>query len=224
MPTISFEEGSRALPVDFRRCRATSCGDGPSEGLVHGTNQNLPVTAFVHVVDRRPEGDLYIQYWLYYADSATFRDVPVAEGEGYHHDDWESVQVRIGPDGEADERASSHNGYNYSKGVENWASDAGIGPLKELTETVGARAANGWGPETHLLLVPLQPRRQRRTRTPRRPLRPRPPRPPGPAGADRGDRRIPLRGHPALAQGGLERPRGRGDRLTARSQLVTSGH
>ena len=35
----------------------------------------------------------------------------------------------------------------------NWASDAGIGPLRDLNETLGARAENGWGPETHLLLV-----------------------------------------------------------------------
>jgi hypothetical protein len=63
------------------------------------------------------------------------------------------VQIRIGPDGRVDERASSHNGFNYERGVANWGADAGIDPLKEMAETLGARAANGWGPETGLLLV-----------------------------------------------------------------------
>jgi hypothetical protein len=169
MPTIVFEQGSRAVPVDFRRCRETSCGDGPERGLVHRTDERLPVTAFVHVVDCRAgeaersdeeadcsgsrAGNLYIQYWSYYADSATLRDLPVVGDEGFHQDDWEGVQIRIGPDGRVAERASSHNGYNDGRGVANWASDAGIGPLRDLAEEAGIREANGWGPETHLLFV-----------------------------------------------------------------------
>ncbi len=165
MPTIVFEAGSRAVPVDFRRCRETSCGDAAGEGNVHRTDERLPVTAFVHVVDCRAgkaasadcsgprAGFLYLQYWLYYADSATLRDVPVVGDEGFHEDDWEGVQIRIGPDGRVDERASSHNGYNYELGVANWGSDAGIEALTDLAEDVGARRPNGWGPETGLLLV-----------------------------------------------------------------------
>jgi hypothetical protein len=153
MPTLAFEDGSHGLPVDWRRCRSTTCGDGAGEGLVRRTAADLPVTAFVHVVDRRPMGRLYIQYWLYYADSATFSGVPIAEDEGYHHDDWESVQVRIGEDGGVEERASSHHGYNYRESVANWASDVDIGPIRDVAETVGARPENGWGPETHILLV-----------------------------------------------------------------------
>ncbi len=53
MPTIIFEHGSRAVPVDYRRCRSTTCGDAPDEGLVHRTDRRLPVSAFVHVVDCR---------------------------------------------------------------------------------------------------------------------------------------------------------------------------
>ncbi len=170
MPTIVFEAGSRAMPVDFRRCRETSCGDGPGEGLVHRTDTRLPLTAFIHVVDCRTAtrerseadgadcsppraGNLYLQYWTYYADSATLRDLPIVGDEGYHHDDWESVQVRIGPDGRVDERASSHNGYNYELSAANWGSDAGLDPLRDLAESLGARAVNGWGAETGLLLV-----------------------------------------------------------------------
>jgi hypothetical protein len=170
MPTIGFETGSRALPVDFRHCRRVVCGDGSARGLVHRTDRGLPVTAFVHVVDCREggreaaegsgadcsgnrAGSLYIQYWLYYANSATLRGVPVAGEEGYHPDDWESVQLRFGPDTEVDERASSHNGYSYVRSTRNWGPDAGLGPLGAAAEALGLRPPDGWGPETHLLLV-----------------------------------------------------------------------
>ncbi len=170
MPMLAFEEGSRGLPVDFRRCRSTSCGDGSERGLVHRTDAGLPVTAFVHVIDCRAgeaerteadgadcsgprAGNLYLQYWTYYADSATLRDVPIAGEAGFHLDDWEGVQLRVRPDGSVDERASSHNGYNYALNAVNWGSDAGLDVIKDATESLGARAANGWGPARGLLLV-----------------------------------------------------------------------
>lgn len=176
MPTILFERGSRAMPVDFRRCRSSSCGDGSARGLVHRTDAGLPLTVFVHVVDCRDGGEggavadvspsgaapncsgaragnLYLQYWTYYADSATLRGVPIAGEEGYHRDDWEGAQVRVGPDGSVEERASSHHGYNAVQSVANAGSDAGIDPLRDLAEDVGARPRDGWGPETRLLVV-----------------------------------------------------------------------
>lgn len=180
MPTILFERGSRALPVDFRRCRSSACSDGSARGLVNESDAGLPVTAFVHVVDCRggPEdappplggvragspagvtecsgpraGNLYLQYWTYYADSATLRGVPVAGSKGFHRDDWEGVQIRIGPEGEIDQRASSHHGYNHVQSLANAGSDAGIGPLNDAAEALGARPRNGWGPETRLLVV-----------------------------------------------------------------------
>lgn len=170
MPTIGFEEDSRAVPVDYRRCRETTCGDAAPDGLVHRTDERLPVSAFVHVVDCRAAargaseaagidcsgeraGRLYIQYWLYYANSATLRGVPIVGDAGEHRDDWESVHIRINPDGSVAERASSHDGYNYSLDDFDWGSDAGIDVLKEVSEDVGVRHPNGWGPETGLLLV-----------------------------------------------------------------------
>jgi hypothetical protein len=165
MPTILFERGSRALPVDFRRCRAVACSDGTARGLVQRTDVDLPVTAFVRVVDCRDAdpgavecsgpraGNLYIQYWMYYADSATLRGVPIAGAAGYHRDDWESVQIRIQPDGGIDERASSHHGYNHVQSAVNAGSDAGILPLRDAAESIGVRPRNGWGPETRLLVV-----------------------------------------------------------------------
>jgi hypothetical protein len=174
MPTLLFERGSRALPVDFRRCRATDCADGTARGLVHESDAGLPVTAFARVIDCRDTevddtttddsgfdvdcsgtraGNLYLSYWLYYADSATLRGVPVAGTAGYHRDDWESVQIRIGRDGRVEQRASSHHGYNHVRSLANAGSDAGLIPLRDAAEAVGARPRNGWGPETRLLVV-----------------------------------------------------------------------
>lgn len=158
MPMLAFEQGSRAVPVDFRRCRDSKCGDASGEGMVHRTDARLPVTAFVHVIDCREDeaerteaagadcssdraGNLYLQYWTYYADSATLRGTPVAGEKGYHADDWESVQLRFNPDGSIDQRASSHHGFNYLLADTNWTSDAGI------------VSRSGWGPATHYLFV-----------------------------------------------------------------------
>jgi hypothetical protein len=93
------------------------------------------------------------QYWTYYADSATLKGVPVVGHAGFHHDDWEGVQIRIGADGEVAERASAHAGYNYEQGPENWGSDTGIGVLRDASEALGARPGGGWGPETGWLFV-----------------------------------------------------------------------
>lgn len=158
MPTLAFESGSRALPVDFRRCRGSECSNGMGEGSIHETDEGLPVTAFVHVIDCREDeaeqteaagadcsgeraGNLYVQYWTYYADSATLRNIPVAGKKGYHADDWESVQLRFRPDGKVDQRASSHHGFNHARGIGNWGSDAGI------------LHRDGWGSATGLLFV-----------------------------------------------------------------------
>ena len=54
---------------------------------------------------------------------------------------------------QVDERASSHNGYNYARSVANWGSDAGLDLVKEAAEALGARERNGWGPETGIVLV-----------------------------------------------------------------------
>jgi len=165
-PNIAYEEGMRALPVDYRRCRRPDCADGAEEGIVAASYRRQPVAAFVHVVDCREgappamadcsgerAGNLYLQYFFYYPDSATLRGVPYAGDRGFHRHDWESLQVRIGPDGEADSRASSHNGYNHRSGIRNWGSDSGIGPLKAAAEALGARSPGGWGDASGWLFV-----------------------------------------------------------------------
>ena len=170
MPSLLLERNSRGLPVDFRRCRSTACGDGSKRGVVRRTDEGLPVTAFVRVIDCRPDaaeatggagvdcagrgaGNLYIQYWLYYADSATMRGVPVLGRAGYHRDDWESVQIRIAADGAVSQRASSHHGFTHRTGVPAWGSDAGVDGLTVLAEALGSRSPGGWGVQTDLLFV-----------------------------------------------------------------------
>ncbi len=122
LPRLDYEEGMRALPVDFRSCRDDGCAEGGQRGAVQASLAGEPVTVFTHVIDcRRPAaaerdgfgcdgerlGKVYLQYWLYYPGSHTS-----FWGEaGHHADDFESLQVRVGPDG-VEARASSHNGYN----------------------------------------------------------------------------------------------------------------
>ena len=135
-PQIRYEAGMKGLPIDYRECREDSCGAGPEKLRVWATDNGLPASAFTHIVDCRPgelqtpgadcggdaAGNLYIQYWLYYTGSATgegstplkgvIRTVSAAIGHPtYHRDDWESLQLRIHPDGAVDSRASSHLGY-----------------------------------------------------------------------------------------------------------------
>lgn len=152
-PTIGYEDGMRALPIDYRSCREDPCSLGPESGEVSASDTGQPVTLFAHPVDcragaepvegaGRPDcsgpraGNLYLQYWAYYpgSDTKAFGDA------GFHHDDWESLQLRISPGG-TDARASSHHGYNYRGGPGNWLSDAGIADR------------DAWGPDQGLYFV-----------------------------------------------------------------------
>jgi hypothetical protein len=138
-PALLYEDGMRALPVDYRVCRSDACAEGPEDGAVSRSEEGLRTAAFTHVVDCRPgqvaateawggncsgprRGNLYLQYWLYYPGSATaegstplkrpIRRFSTALGHStYHPDDWEGYQVRIGPGGTF-ARATSHHGYN----------------------------------------------------------------------------------------------------------------
>lgn len=175
-PLISYEQGMRSLPVDFRECRSPDCADGTVSGRTDASLLAAHVTGFTHVVDcRKPAdpvprradcsggaaGNIYLQYWLYYPDSASLRGIPVLGERGFHLDDWESYQVKIGRDGKVFARASSHNGYNGLPSIGDWASDTsgklpGADSLRRLTERLGLRERGGWSPVVHsrsLLLV-----------------------------------------------------------------------
>jgi len=132
-PSLVYEAGTLTLPVDFRSCRAHRCADAPdARGAdVWRSTRGRQATLFTHVVDRRPAGDLYVQYWLYYPDSTwlhspwALRHAPLIGGlarslAGHHSDDWESVQIRVSRAGRVLMRASAHNGYAGRKRVINF--------------------------------------------------------------------------------------------------------
>jgi hypothetical protein len=158
VPKIVYEAGMRDLPVDFRSCRRARCARAAYAGPVPTSATGEPAIAFVHAIDCRTAssrraaagrgydcsgpraGNAYVQYWLYYPDSATSPWSELPGRPGVHRDDWEGYQVRIGPGG-SDARATSHHGYGYRGGPFNWPSDAGV------------IAKSAWGKATGRLYV-----------------------------------------------------------------------
>jgi hypothetical protein len=126
-PGIVYEPGTHTLPVDFRRCRSHRCSDAPDDPSLEvetSSRGRVPAAAFTHVVRRG--GETFIQYWFYYPDSNTvlgpssaiWNNSPAAlagDYPGYHRDDWEGFEVRIGAGGEPLVRATSHHGYQGCK-------------------------------------------------------------------------------------------------------------
>ena len=201
-PTLLYEDGMRALPVDFRRCRADACAEGAPEGALARSLAGEPVVAFTHAIDCRPgaaaateaagadcsdnrAGSLYLQYWFYYPGSATaegstplravIRELSGAAGHPtFHPDDWESLQIRVGPDGRRFARASSHHGYSYAGSsrlrtgpgrgssvpvIDGWGPDHGTVYVAGGSHAGRARAASDVGRRTRahqLTLVPLR--------------------------------------------------------------------
>jgi hypothetical protein len=179
-PTLLYEHGMTALPVDYRRCRADACAAGPGDGVVTRSQQGERVVAFTHAIDCRPGAaaatkaagmdcsgprarNLYLQYWLYYPGSATaegstplkrpIRAISSKLGHPtFHPDDWEGYQVRIGPAGRF-ARATAHHGYSYGPG-------GGLAGYRVRRGSDGGlqirrvpRIVNGWGPETGTIYV-----------------------------------------------------------------------
>jgi hypothetical protein len=198
VPEIRFEDADFvSLPVDPRDCRTRECADTSARGALDRSFEGAPATAFVRVVDCREGGEppagadctgerarnLYLQYWLYYPDSAT---KPFGE-DGYHLDDWESYQVRVNADGTVDARASSHGSYNYEPEAVNLSDigkaddllGTGLGPdFREaawgdangyLWVSAGSHAGRAAGdddffrsvPREVLRLIPIEPNTKR---------------------------------------------------------------
>jgi hypothetical protein len=179
-PTLLYEEGMTALPVDYRRCREDGCAAGPGDGIVAQSNAGERLVAFTHAVDCREDsvsateaaggdcsgeraGNLYLQYWLYYPGSATaeggtplkggIRKVSAAIGHPtYHPDDWEGYQVRIGRAGRF-ARATAHRGYSYQlgRGIVGYRLRRGRGGSWRLKRA--PTAVDGWGPETGVYYI-----------------------------------------------------------------------
>jgi hypothetical protein len=146
-PNITYEPGERQLPVDPRLCRARSCAEGSEDRDLdlHRTRSGERATVFTRVLRR--SGGTYLQYWFYYPDSNSTwagsdkiwersRLLPLVgalvRGErgypGFHHDDWEGLQLRIDADGRVWARASSHGHYQGCKQVScrnRWISGTG---------------------------------------------------------------------------------------------------
>lgn len=167
-PDLFFGRDLLGLPVDYRTCRSAYCAEAGREGEIHESEAGEPVTLFTRVFDCRAEtvrrdpvaecngdraGSFYVQYWAYYPESASLRGAPVLEGKGYHPHDWESVQIRIGPDGDVSQRASSHAGHNHDRSFVNWGSDIGWGFLSGAAEKLDLREPGGWGEKTGRYLI-----------------------------------------------------------------------
>ena len=134
-PNIVYEPGEKEIPIDFRRCRTTKCGNAPVDRSldVSQTSAGVPATVFTHVVHQG--GSTFVQYWFYYPDSNTkwfvsdkaFGYLPLGlrvasrlvtgkwRYPGFHYDDWEGYQVRVEPSGRVLVRATSHRGYQWCK-------------------------------------------------------------------------------------------------------------
>src|SRR5919202_5612721 len=107
-PNIVYEPGTRTLPVDFRACRSHRCSDAPDDPSLEVSRSRrtgTPAAAFTHVLHRG--GETFLQYWFYYPDSNSvfpgsrfaWDHSParlLARYPGYHPDDWEGYQVRVG--------------------------------------------------------------------------------------------------------------------------------
>lgn len=167
-PNLVYESGTKAVPVDFRDCRVPGCGDGDdlSGSSIVKSNGGRPVTAFTRVVDRRGQGGgLYIQYWLYYADSFSgeIGRLVGKDWPGYHPDDWESVQVNVDSRGRAAMRASSHGGYQGCKQYltchNEWAAWTGwsrVSGGSHAGHIVADPGRERYTPATSIRLVPLE--------------------------------------------------------------------
>ena len=138
---------------------------------MHETDAGLPVTAFVHVIDCRPDaiqateaagatcagsraGNLYIQYWTLLrrlGDPARRADrrrrglPPKTTGR--------ACRSASGPTDGSTSGPPRTTATTTCSSVANAGSDAGIDPLNDAAEAVGARPHDGWGPETRLLVV-----------------------------------------------------------------------
>jgi hypothetical protein len=155
-PNVAYEAKSAELPIDFRRCRKVECSNGPNAAArIDRSSAGLPVTAFTRVVDRRPSAALYLQYWFYYPESFTggVGRVFGHRWPGYHADDWEGYQVRIGPGGAVAARATAHGGYSAWTRLTNWYRVSGGSHAGAVVDSSSGERTT---PASDLELTPLE--------------------------------------------------------------------
>lgn len=160
-PNLAYERRSAELPIDFRRCRQLECSNGPNTAIeISRTSAGLPVTAFTRVVDRRARGGaLYLQYWFYYPESFTggvgrLLGPFAHDWPGYHRDDWEGVQVRIGAGERVSARATAHGGYGAGWG--NWTGWYRVAGGSHAGQVVGTPTGERTTSASAIDLVPLE--------------------------------------------------------------------
>src|ERR671937_2346481 len=70
-PSIVYEPGEKEIPIDYRQCRTTACGDAPDDRSldVSQTDAGVPASAFTHVV--HDGGRAIIQNSVYHPGSHT---------------------------------------------------------------------------------------------------------------------------------------------------------
>ena len=243
MPSLLFERGSRAVPVDFRRCRETECGDAAEHGYVQRTDAGLPVSAFVHVIDCRPDaaeeseaGGVDCSGVASGQSLPAVLDLLRGLGDVPWNPDRSASRDFTRTTGRGSRSASAPTARSTSGPHRTRATTSGPGPSAaglRMPASIPSRARpkrSACGPEW---LGPgdppadrlrRQPRRQHRRDPPHRTTHPAQPRPPDPARADRRRHRRPLRDQPALAKESLARPRGRRHRLSDERNISHVGH
>jgi hypothetical protein len=157
-PNVAYEASSAQLPIDFRRCRKVECSNGSDDPKrIARSSAGLPVTAFTRVVDQRATGGpVYLQYWFYYPESFTagIGRIFGHRWPGYHADDWEGYQVRIGPDGSVSARATAHGG--YGDGWQPWQGWYWVHGGSHAGAVVGGASGERTTPASELALTPLE--------------------------------------------------------------------
>ena len=225
MPSLLFEQGSRAVPVDFRRlpqhrlwrragtwlraphrCRPAGLGLRPRRRLPGRGVQEAGSGGRRLLRPARRQSLHPVLDLLRGLRDLARRSRSLGE-EGYHPDDWEGVQIRIGPDGTSTSAPPLTRATTSAQLSATGAPTPGPQPLRDAAEAVGAASRERLGAgDPSAARLRRQPRRRRHRHPPRRPLHPRPPRPPDPARADRRDQRRQVRDQPALAEESLARP------------------
>ena len=240
MPTIAFEDGSRAVPVDFRRCRSTELwrrlasrawSTAPTADLRGHRlrpRRRLPAGCrrALRSGGRRLLGRPGRQPLPPVLDLLRRLRDPARRPDRRRA----GLSPRRLGEG-ADPHRPRRRGRRASLFPQRLQLLAGVSPTgartrgsarsRSFAEAVGARAPQRLGPgDAPAARLRWQPRRQRRSAAPRRPLHARPSRPPDPARADR--RQTSARASFAIRPPGASRsgrPRGRRDRLSARTPL-----
>jgi hypothetical protein len=121
-PTIVLERDAYGIDSTIPSsdgCRSLGCA----------TFGKARCVLYVHVVHEPAR--MIFEYWTSYPTSQTDH-LPIVSLQGFHHDDWEGLEVALAPDGRLEgARASAHLGWNgsapwWDEQRDDWAPYAGV--------------------------------------------------------------------------------------------------